>query len=86
MTDMSSPQATSPDSSATADAGNSAPLTCGICLEPPAKFGLMVNCSHVFCLSTLSLGDVELILVCIRKWRDSQGKTEDTVMEGYVIL
>ena len=26
--------------------------TCGICLEAPTKFGLMVNCSHVFCLCT----------------------------------
>lgn len=89
MTDISSPQAAaSPHSSATSGNEKNASLTCGICFEPPAKFGLMVNCSHVFCLRILSLDRVEanMFLVCIRKWRNREGKTEETVIEGYVNL
>lgn len=32
---------------------------CGICLEIPNLFGLLVNCDHLFCLS------------CMRRWRGS---------------
>ncbi|KAI0272477.1 hypothetical protein BC834DRAFT_794201, partial [Gloeopeniophorella convolvens] len=32
-------------------------LTCAICMEEPVTFGLLTDCSHVFCLD------------CIRNWR-----------------
>ena len=88
MTDISSQAAASPHSSVTSGQETNASLTCGICFEPPSKFGLMVNCSHVFCLRILSLDRLEanMFLVCIRKWRDREGKTEETVIEGYVNL
>ncbi|TFY78815.1 hypothetical protein EWM64_g5196 [Hericium alpestre] len=38
---------------------------CGICLEVPTTFGLLSDCSHIFCLD------------CLRTWRDRDGKNED---------
>ncbi|KAG5301559.1 zinc finger, C3HC4 type (RING finger) domain-containing protein [Histoplasma ohiense] len=42
---------------------------CGICMENPTIFGLLVNCDHVFCLD------------CIRSWRSSSVGTsaEDVI-------
>ncbi|EEH20172.2 hypothetical protein PABG_02431 [Paracoccidioides brasiliensis Pb03] len=41
---------------------------CGICLETPSVFGLLVNCDHIFCLD------------CIRSWRSSVGNSaEDAI-------
>src|SRR5271154_717873 len=62
---------------------NNSTYTCGICLERPTTFGIMVNCPHVFCLclSPFALLSTNMI-VCIKKWRDKDGKTEDTILEG----
>ncbi|KAI0285855.1 hypothetical protein BGY98DRAFT_244404 [Russula aff. rugulosa BPL654] len=35
-------------------------LICAICMEEPATFGLLVDCSHVFCID------------CIRNWRGQE--------------
>ncbi|KAI0367002.1 hypothetical protein BV20DRAFT_950971 [Pilatotrama ljubarskyi] len=43
---------------------------CSICYDKPATFGLLVGCSHVFCLA------------CIKNWRGSQGKSEDMIQAG----
>ena len=43
----------SPAAAETSLANMSVDATCGICLEVPTKFGLMVNCSHVFCIGIL---------------------------------
>ncbi|EEH40004.2 hypothetical protein PAAG_02193 [Paracoccidioides lutzii Pb01] len=41
---------------------------CGICLETPSVFGLLVNCDHIFCLD------------CIRSWRSSvRNSAEDAI-------
>ncbi|KAF8892096.1 hypothetical protein BD779DRAFT_1510830 [Infundibulicybe gibba] len=39
--------------------------SCSICFEKPPTYGLLSNCSHVFCID------------CIRQWRDPKGKTGD---------
>ncbi|EQL34362.1 hypothetical protein BDFG_03720 [Blastomyces dermatitidis ATCC 26199] len=41
---------------------------CGICMETPTVFGLLVNCDHVFCLS------------CIRSWRSSVGTSAEDMI------
>ncbi|KKZ62826.1 hypothetical protein EMCG_02821 [[Emmonsia] crescens] len=41
---------------------------CGICMETPTIFGLLVNCDHVFCLD------------CIRSWRSSVGTSAEDVI------
>ncbi|KLJ09358.1 hypothetical protein EMPG_15221 [Blastomyces silverae] len=43
---------------------------CGICMETPTVFGLLVNCDHVFCLS------------CIRSWRSSVGTSAEDVINA----
>ncbi|KAI0675528.1 hypothetical protein C8Q78DRAFT_964382 [Trametes maxima] len=43
---------------------------CSICYDKPSVFGLLVGCSHVFCIS------------CIKNWRESEGKSEDIVLAG----
>lgn len=53
-TDMTRPSSSPSSSTAPSDtaANTEASQTyiCGICLERPTRFGIMVNCSHVFCL------------------------------------
>ena len=34
--------------------------TCGICYEEPDTFGLLIECSHVFCIGTPSLSSTAL--------------------------
>ncbi|KAL5525986.1 hypothetical protein ACEPAG_7324 [Sanghuangporus baumii] len=46
------------------------PTICSICQEKPVTYGLLEDCSHVFCLE------------CIRGWRDPSGKTQDIVISG----
>jgi len=41
------------------------PLICSICMDEPATFGLLVDCSHVFCVD------------CIRSWRGQDGVADD---------
>ncbi|CAL1714734.1 unnamed protein product [Somion occarium] len=41
---------------------------CSICLEKPITYGLLVGCDHIFCLE------------CIRRWRNSEGKSSDVVI------
>ncbi|KAI0641948.1 hypothetical protein C8Q79DRAFT_264135 [Trametes meyenii] len=43
---------------------------CSICYDKPSTFGLLVGCSHVFCIS------------CIKNWRESEGKSEDIIQAG----
>ncbi|KAI1796654.1 hypothetical protein LXA43DRAFT_879389 [Ganoderma leucocontextum] len=43
---------------------------CSICYDKPATYGLLVGCSHVFCLR------------CIKNWRGSGGKSSDIVEAG----
>ncbi|THH13452.1 hypothetical protein EW146_g6767 [Bondarzewia mesenterica] len=43
--------------------------SCGICFEEPDTFGLLSDCSHVFCIT------------CLRGWRDSD-KSEDIQLSG----
>ncbi|PGG96202.1 hypothetical protein GX51_07943 [Blastomyces parvus] len=43
---------------------------CGICMETPTVFGLLINCDHVFCLS------------CIRSWRSSVGTSAEDVISS----
>ncbi|KAH7890735.1 hypothetical protein F5I97DRAFT_1799934 [Phlebopus sp. FC_14] len=45
---------------------------CTICLEKPTTYGLLTNCSHVFCLQ------------CIRQWRDPVGKSADSITSGAI--
>lgn len=45
------------------DSGES--LICAICMEEPATFGLLVDCSHVFCIA------------CIRNWRGQESMADD---------
>ncbi|KAI6044285.1 hypothetical protein EDC04DRAFT_423974 [Pisolithus marmoratus] len=45
---------------------------CSICMEKPITYGLMTDCSHVFCLQ------------CIRQWRDKDGKSSDMVSTGAI--
>jgi len=33
---------------------------CGICYEEPETFGLLIECSHVFCIGTPSLSSTTL--------------------------
>ncbi|KAI0295953.1 hypothetical protein BC826DRAFT_256907 [Russula brevipes] len=40
-------------------------LICAICMEEPFTFGLLVECSHVFCID------------CIRNWRGQETLTDD---------
>ncbi|KAL5503925.1 hypothetical protein ACEPAH_7997 [Sanghuangporus vaninii] len=46
------------------------PTICSICQEMPVTYGLLEDCSHVFCLE------------CIRGWRDPSGKSQDIVISG----
>ncbi|KAL4063126.1 hypothetical protein J3A83DRAFT_4297584 [Scleroderma citrinum] len=46
--------------------------TCAICMEKPITYGLLTDCSHVFCLQ------------CIRQWRDKDGKSSDMVSTGSI--
>ncbi|KAF8845161.1 hypothetical protein BDN67DRAFT_548881 [Paxillus ammoniavirescens] len=46
--------------------------TCCICLEKPTTYGLLTDCSHVFCLE------------CIRQWRAPSGKSPDVVSSGMI--
>ncbi|KAG9312955.1 hypothetical protein JVU11DRAFT_6390 [Chiua virens] len=46
--------------------------TCCICLEKPITYGLLADCSHVFCLE------------CIRQWRAPSGKSPDVVSSGTI--
>ena len=46
---LSSPRSETPSSSPT-DARTVPTHVCGICFERPKKYGLLDNCSHVFCL------------------------------------
>ncbi|KAH7909076.1 hypothetical protein BJ138DRAFT_1011558 [Hygrophoropsis aurantiaca] len=46
--------------------------TCNICLDKPTTYGLLTNCSHVFCQQ------------CIRQWRDPASKTSDVVVSGVI--
>jgi|SRR5579862_967920 len=57
---------------------------CTICLEIPIQYGLLVNCSHVFCLGRpfTCLSNA----VCIRKWRNNKDKSEVMLLEGYLSL
>ncbi|KAH9975929.1 hypothetical protein BGW80DRAFT_71953 [Lactifluus volemus] len=48
----------------TTTANTSEPPICAICMEVPVTFGLLVDCSHVFCID------------CIRMWR-GQGNSSD---------
>ncbi|EJD06635.1 uncharacterized protein FOMMEDRAFT_165377 [Fomitiporia mediterranea MF3/22] len=43
---------------------------CSICQEKPVTYGLLEDCSHVFCLE------------CIRGWRDPTGKSQDLLESG----
>ncbi|EJF64258.1 hypothetical protein DICSQDRAFT_53855 [Dichomitus squalens LYAD-421 SS1] len=43
---------------------------CSICYDKPTTYGLLVGCSHIFCLQ------------CIKNWRGSQGKSSDMVEAG----
>ncbi|KAI0731156.1 hypothetical protein C8Q76DRAFT_612209 [Earliella scabrosa] len=43
---------------------------CSICYDVPVTFGLLVGCSHVFCLP------------CIKNWRGSEGKSADMIEAG----
>ncbi|PGG95259.1 hypothetical protein AJ79_10159 [Helicocarpus griseus UAMH5409] len=45
-------------------------LECGICMENPTIFGLLINCDHIFCLD------------CIRGWRSSVGNTAEDVVDS----
>ncbi|KAI9464176.1 hypothetical protein HD554DRAFT_2026769 [Boletus coccyginus] len=45
---------------------------CCICLEKPTTYGLLTDCSHVFCLD------------CIRQWRAPMGKSPDVVSSGTI--
>ncbi|KAG7444261.1 uncharacterized protein BT62DRAFT_900189 [Guyanagaster necrorhizus] len=38
---------------------------CSICFEQPVTYGLLMGCSHVFCIS------------CIKQWRDSSKQNRD---------
>ncbi|KAH9004720.1 hypothetical protein EDB86DRAFT_2885108 [Lactarius hatsudake] len=40
-------------------------LICAICMEEPVTFGLLADCSHVFCID------------CIRNWRGQESSSED---------
>ncbi|KAH9072112.1 hypothetical protein EDB83DRAFT_196514 [Lactarius deliciosus] len=40
-------------------------LICAICMEEPVIFGLLADCSHVFCID------------CIRNWRGQESSSED---------
>ncbi|KAI6149793.1 hypothetical protein BKA82DRAFT_23588 [Pisolithus tinctorius] len=42
--------------------------TCSICMEKPTTYGLLMDCSHVFCL----------------QWRDKSGKSPDMVSTGAI--
>ncbi|KAH7929092.1 hypothetical protein BV22DRAFT_154422 [Leucogyrophana mollusca] len=46
--------------------------TCNICLETPATYGLLTDCSHVFCHQ------------CIRQWRDPSSKSSDVIVSGVI--
>ncbi|KIM61317.1 hypothetical protein SCLCIDRAFT_122378 [Scleroderma citrinum Foug A] len=46
--------------------------SCCICMEKPVTYGLLTDCSHVFCLQ------------CIRQWRDKDGKSLDMVSTGAI--
>ncbi|EGO22183.1 hypothetical protein SERLADRAFT_451067 [Serpula lacrymans var. lacrymans S7.9] len=43
---------------------------CNICLEKPTSYGLLADCSHVFCHQ------------CIIQWRDPEGKSSDMKISG----
>lgn len=47
------------------------PSICSICMEEPITFGLLVDCSHVFCID------------CIRNWR-GQDSTNDDISLSHV--
>ncbi|OJD22940.1 hypothetical protein ACJ73_05707 [Blastomyces percursus] len=57
-----------PPSTANSPKLENAEEPCGICMEIPTVFGLLVNCDHVFCLS------------CIRSWRSSVGTSAEDVI------
>ncbi|KAH9967278.1 hypothetical protein BC827DRAFT_1123841 [Russula dissimulans] len=40
-------------------------LICAICMEEPVTFGLLVDCSHTFCIH------------CIRNWRGQESMADD---------
>ncbi|OAX81528.1 hypothetical protein ACJ72_04136 [Emergomyces africanus] len=58
------PSATNPPNSKTSEE------QCGICMETPTIFGLLVNCDHVFCLD------------CIRSWRSSVGTSAEDMISS----
>ncbi|KAL7280758.1 hypothetical protein ACG7TL_005702 [Trametes sanguinea] len=43
---------------------------CAICYDKPVTYGLLTDCSHVFCIS------------CIKNWRENEGKSEDIIQAG----
>ncbi|KAG6381587.1 hypothetical protein JVT61DRAFT_181 [Boletus reticuloceps] len=45
---------------------------CCICLEKPTTYGLLTDCSHIFCLE------------CIRQWRSPAAKAPDVVSSGTI--
>ncbi|KAI0741936.1 hypothetical protein C8Q80DRAFT_1286496, partial [Daedaleopsis nitida] len=60
-----------PGSSATASSHNDDDGDlCSICYEKPDAYGLLMGCSHVFCMP------------CIKNWRNSQGKSTDILEAG----
>ncbi|KDQ61564.1 hypothetical protein JAAARDRAFT_123149 [Jaapia argillacea MUCL 33604] len=45
---------------------------CSICFEKPITYGLLVGCSHVFCIN------------CIREWRAPANKSTEVVSSGVI--
>ncbi|KAI0714210.1 hypothetical protein C8T65DRAFT_573653 [Cerioporus squamosus] len=45
-------------------------LLCSICYDKPVTYGLLIGCSHVFCLP------------CIKSWRGTEGKSVDILEAG----
>lgn len=43
-------------------------LICSICMEEPIVYGLLADCSHVFCVD------------CIRNWRGQESSSEDVAL------
>ncbi|PGH11023.1 hypothetical protein AJ80_07299 [Polytolypa hystricis UAMH7299] len=70
------PSSTSPSTSTPSPAAADPPPAvareqCGICLEVPTTYGLLVHCDHVFCLE------------CIRNWRSSSTGSNNNNSNGF---
>ncbi|TFK92438.1 hypothetical protein K466DRAFT_480547 [Polyporus arcularius HHB13444] len=59
-----------PSSSSSEQDSDEEEQLCSICYDKPVTYGLLIGCSHVFCLP------------CIKNWRGSEGKSSEILEAG----